>query len=71
MTPFRYGFAFRARKQSGAEALPPRWRRNPKSQDMEPAPINFAVESAHKCAVWAPRDDAKAFDCSVACALNV
>jgi len=71
MTTLRYGFDFRARKKLGAQVLTSEWRSNPERQDMKPAPINLAVDTAHKCAVWTPRDDAKAFDRSVAGVLNV
>ena len=70
-TASRKGLAFRTRKQLGAQTLTAGWRINPKSSDMEPTPINLAIDSTEKHAAWTSRDDAKAFDCSVAGALNV
>ena len=48
MTALRPRFAFRSSKQLRAQAAAPQLRSNPNSQDVEPPPINFAINAAHK-----------------------
>jgi hypothetical protein len=67
----RQAFGLGMRKQSGADAPAPHLRSNPKSQDIEPTPIYFAVDSAHKRAARISCRYAEARDHSVASTFGV
>ena len=71
MTAFRHGFGFRARKQSRAKTSAPQMRTDPKSRDVEPPPINLAIDSAHKRTAQISCDHAKVLDLSIAGTLGI
>jgi hypothetical protein len=71
LAALRQAFCLGMRKQLGADALAPHLRRNPKSQDIEPAPIYLAIDSAHKRAARISCRYADARDVSVASTFGV
>lgn len=65
------GLGFRARKQLGAQALSSQSWSDPESYDVEPPPVDFAIDSTNKRATCISRNDAEALDLPIAGTLNI
>jgi hypothetical protein len=66
-TTLREGFGFRASKQLGAQALSSQLWSDPESQDVEPPPVDFAIDSTNKRATCISRNYAEALDLPRSC----